>query len=175
MKKIDTKKREEAFKVYLKLGSCNATARELGLPSPQIVRWSQEESWETRRKDHRKQLAFHFNSLKLAQENELTRLQLTELQFLEYLQTVVSEKIISGTIQPKSWRDVLDTQRFILNEMRLVLGQPTSISKVSTLTKISSGEDTHESNSVNIDGEELDKEELQRLIEDAHETLSDDE
>lgn len=175
MKKIDTTKREAAFKVYLKLGSCNATARELKLPPPQIIRWSHEESWETRRKDHRKQLAFHFNSLKLAQENELTRLQLTELQFLEYLQTVVSEKIISGSIQPKSWKDVLDTQRFILNEMRLVLGQPTSISKVSTSTKITTGEDDSNESTVNVDGAELDKEELQRLIEDAHETLSDDE
>lgn len=164
-KKNDEKRREEAFRTYLRLGSLNATAKELGMSTPQLVRWAKEGNWEERSRLLKKQLTFHFNALKLAQESELTRLQLVELQFLEYLQTIISEKIISGAIQPKTWKDILDTQKFVLSEMRLLLGMPTSIAKVESKSTPAQ----------NPPDEQIDKDTLRKLIEEAHEVLSDDE
>jgi len=125
----DNSLRKKAFKLFCQTGNKAEVARKLGVGAHLIYHWAKRDKWEECRKALAKQLEFHWDILQQAENDETLKLYLGELRFLDYLQRVVSEKILSGAVEPKTWRDILATQEFILREKRFILNEFSSKKK----------------------------------------------
>jgi len=116
-------KRKEAFKLFCRYDNKAMVARKLKVSAAIVYQWSRQDEWEVKREEIRNKLKIHFDFLRSAADNETVRLIVGDIAFLNHLQEIVSEKILTQAIEPKTWRDVIETQRFISEQKEKILGQ----------------------------------------------------
>lgn len=120
--KRDLSVRRHAFQLYIKTGNVSEVARQLNLKRHTVYAWSLEDRWDERLAEIQQKLQVHLDSVRRFEDNAVLRLYFQELQFLDYLQEQVSEKFITGEIQPTTWKELMDTQKFILERRERLLG-----------------------------------------------------
>lgn len=115
-------RRKEAFKLFCQTGNKAAVARKLGVSSAIVYSWARADGWEDNRKRIREQLKIQLQFLRTASDNKVVQLLSADIAFLEYLQEKVAEKIVTQAIEPKTWRDVIMTQKFIFECKEKIIG-----------------------------------------------------
>lgn len=115
-------RRKEAFKLFCQVGNKAAVARKLGVSSAIVYSWARADGWEDHREKIRDQLKIQLQFLRTASDNKVVQLLSADIAFLEYLQETVAEKIITQAIEPKTWRDVIMTQKFIFECKEKIIG-----------------------------------------------------
>jgi len=120
--KKDLSLRREAFRLYCTTGNVAEVARQLNLKRHQIYRWALADNWADKRAELRRRLQVHSEIMQKAEESVIVKLCLSEMDFLDYLQGLISESIIEGGIRPKTWKDLIMTQKFILERREKIVG-----------------------------------------------------
>lgn len=156
MSKIpDLDRRRQAFRLMARYRNMLQVSKELNIPYATLQRWAKEEDWDQKLKDRQARLQGSLDVLRRAQNNLILEDQVNELKILEHLETMIHEILLNEEARPSSWRDVVETMKFVFQEKRLLLGEPTERT-VNTI-EVSSLKD-----------EEIDKHinDLKRLIQD---------
>jgi len=131
MPKRQLERREQAVQLYRKIGSISGVSREPGMPrTPTLFRWAKEDRWEERNKEIQNQVSKYVEAIEIAKRDTHVKEDLQEMEFLKMLEKIVAEKIISGEVLPRTWREVIETLKFINEEKRLLTGRPTSRTEV---------------------------------------------
>lgn len=144
-RKKDRERREYCFQLYRKVQNLNHISRETGIAVTTLWRWAQEEKWDDKVLAFQEELQKHTQLLEDAKKSTELEQEVRELSFLKFLEKIIFDKIAGGELQPESWKDVLDTLKYIDNQRRLITGQPTQVVKTQSLSvekvqQIESGE-----------------------------------
>ena len=121
----DVDRRRQAFRLYVRYQNLMQVSKETNIPYATLMRWKDEEDWEQKIKDRQGRLQGSLDILKKAQDNLILQDQVNELKLLEHLETTIHEILLSEEVRPSSWKDVVDTLKFVFQEKRLILGEPT--------------------------------------------------
>lgn len=126
MSKIpDIDRRRQCFRLYVRYQNLMQVSKETNVPYATLQRWKDEEDWEQKIKDRQNRLQGSLDILKKAQDNLILADQVNELKLLEHLETMIHEILLNEEVRPSSWKDVVDTMKFVFQEKRLILGEPT--------------------------------------------------
>jgi len=120
-RKGDLARRSEAFKLFCRYGNKAEVARRLDVSPATVYGWARSDRWVERSAKIRDRLKIHLEFLREAADDEIAKLLVADIEFLEYLQSVVSESLISQEIRPRSWKDLIDTQKFVLDQKSRIL------------------------------------------------------
>jgi hypothetical protein len=121
----DVERRRQSFRLFARYQNLMQVSKELNIPYATLQRWSKEEDWPQRLKDRQTRLTGSLEVLQKAQNNLILEDQVNELKILEHLETMIHELLINEEVRPSSWKDVVDTMKFVFTEKRLILGEPT--------------------------------------------------
>lgn len=121
----DINRRRQAFRLYCRYHNLLQVSKELGVPYPTLHVWYKEEGWDQQVKDRQVRLQGSVDVLKKAQDNLVLEDQISELKLLEHLEVTVHNILLNEEARPNSWKDVIDTLKFVFQEKRLILGEPT--------------------------------------------------
>lgn len=133
MKKItlEALKREEAFRLYKKLRSVKAVSEIDGMPSYQtLLKWKEEDEWDKRIEETQKKLEKWDSILAKLEQDSLLKDDLGQLMLLNVLLEKTLKTIIEKDLEPTSWKEALDTLKFIFDQKRLLFGRTQSRSTI---------------------------------------------
>jgi len=131
-KQPDLARRKDAYRLYLRCRNKLQVSRELGIPAATLHVWAKEEHWDVKIARDQELLTQARSALSRAEQNADTADQVNELKLLDWLEGKVSEKLITEEITPNSWKDVLDTLKFVSHQRRLITGEPTENNAIET-------------------------------------------
>jgi hypothetical protein len=121
----DVHRRRQAFRLYVRYQNLLQVSKELGIPYPTLHGWYKEEHWDQQLKDRQERLRGSVDVIKKAQDNLILQDQISELKLLEHLEVTVHNLMLNEEVRPSNWKDVIDTLKFVFQEKRLILGEPT--------------------------------------------------
>jgi len=113
--------KERSFQLFCRIDNLAEVSRQLSISRNLVYAWSRQDNWKDRRLQIKNRLKVHTEQLQRTGDNKVLRAFLVELQFLDHLQGIVSDELVSGRIRPKSWRDLLMTQKFINDRKEKIL------------------------------------------------------
>jgi hypothetical protein len=121
----DLERRRQAFRLYVRYQNLLQVSKELAIPYTTIHNWYKEEQWGQKLKDRQMRLQGSIDVIKKAQDNLILEDQVSELKLLEHLETTVHNIMLTDEVRPSNWKDVIETLKFVFQEKRLILGEPT--------------------------------------------------
>lgn len=132
----DEERREQAFLFYKK-HRCNLTkvSNEPDMPAAgTLIRWKREDNWDERLQKQRSDLSEFAGLLKAGQGLPALENDIHELKILEVLERYAGEQVELGNIKPESWKDILETLKYVSSERKLLMGKPTGRTEVQHST-----------------------------------------
>lgn len=126
-KHIDVDKHQQAFRLYAKCRNKSRVSKDLGIPVATIHVWAKQEGWDNKLNDLRSKLEGQLDVLRKAKDDAVLQDQVTQINLLEHLESIVADVLLENQIRPARWSDVIQTLTFIQKEKRLITGQPTEI------------------------------------------------
>jgi hypothetical protein len=130
--------KEKAFQLYRQKRNCLAVSREPGMPpSSTIYEWKKSERWDERINNCQEQLQTFLKAVDSARNPEMLADDLARWEFLNKLEGLVSRLVTEGSVKPKTWRDLLETLKFIYSERRYSIGKPVSTTETRLKIDIS--------------------------------------
>jgi hypothetical protein len=131
-KQPDLERRRNAYRLYLRCRNLLQVSRELDIPSATLHAWKKQENWDAKISRDQELLTQARASIARAQQNAETAEQINELKLLDFLEGKVGELLVTEAISPTSWKDVLDTLKFVGHQRRLITGEPTENNVLET-------------------------------------------
>ncbi len=129
----DIEKRRTAFDEYRRTGNQTRAAEAVGVAVSIVHSWKKEEDWDQKIKNGQEKFKSLLASVEKTDDNTVLQQRLKEKAILDGLEVLIYEAIYTGGIIPKTFNDVVLGSKYISDQRRLLLGEPTS----RTETKIS--------------------------------------
>ncbi len=126
----DLQTREDAYRLWAKIGNASKVAKEMKINIQTIHVWKKQDRWEERKARMQDKLAGQLQVMERAKENLVLDDAIQGIKLLSYLEEEVAKALITERVVIQSWKDVIDTMKFIQGEKRMILGEPTSRTEI---------------------------------------------
>lgn len=125
LRSLELIQREQAFRLYKKYRDLKKIAEYPGMPDISILKiWKEEDNWDERLADIEERLKIWDSFLKKMEEDSILRDDVFYLLLLNKLMETTIRAIIERNLEPTSWKEAIDTIKFIYEQKRLLLGRP---------------------------------------------------